>query len=113
MCVDLIDLIQFDRNIRYLAVRPVMHVRILIGMIFGSFLHLYLIIYSMHIKQTRMQCSSSFILKNCGKILAEPMLEKLPNLFVSYFVRLIKVGNHVPRMEYYMSGGKCDKFLKA
>lgn len=50
--------------------------------------------------------SASFVLKNSGKILAEPMLESLPNLFVSYFVKLIKVGINVPRMEYFMTAGE-------
>lgn len=53
-----------------------------------------------------MHPTSSFALKNSGKILAEPMLETLPDLFVSYFVKIIKVGNNVPRMEYYMTAGR-------
>lgn len=52
-----------------------------------------------------MHSNSQFTLKNSGKMLAEPMLETLPDLFVSYFVKLIKVGNNVPRMEYYMTAG--------
>lgn len=46
---------------------------------------------------------AEFVLQHSGKMTVEPYLETLPDLFVSYFVKLIKVGNNVPRMEYYMT----------
>lgn len=58
-----------------------------------------------------MSLSSDFVLKYCGKIYVEPYLEKLPDLFVSYFVKILKVGYNIPRLEYYMTNSEFIYFL--
>lgn len=58
--------------------------------------------------ETQITPSAEFVLKHSGKMMVEPYLETLPDLFVSYFVKLIKVGNNVPRMEYYMTKSMGD-----
>lgn len=55
-----------------------------------------------------MHQSSSFVLKYGGKMFAEPYLETLPDLFVSYFVKILKVGYNIPRLEYYMTKSKTN-----
>lgn len=64
-------------------------------------------IVSMESPPTETKCSfgADFVLRNSGKMFVEPYLETLPDLFVGFFVKLIKVGNNVPRMEYYMTKG--------
>lgn len=47
--------------------------------------------------------SASFILRNSGKMIIEPYMEELPDLFQSYFVKILKVGYKIPRLEYYMT----------
>lgn len=48
---------------------------------------------------------SAFVLRECGKLLIEPYIEELPELFVSYFKGILRVGYEIPRLEYYMSQG--------
>lgn len=55
---------------------------------------------------TKISHPAAFVLQNSGKMFIEPYLETLPDLFVSYFVKLMKVGNNIPRMEYYMTKSK-------
>jgi dynein heavy chain, axonemal len=50
--------------------------------------------------------SASFILNNSGKMIIEPYMEELPDLFKSYFVKILKVGYKIPRIEYYMTQKK-------
>lgn len=50
--------------------------------------------------------SASFILNNSGKMIIEPIMEELPDLFKSYFVKILKVGYKIPRLEYYMTQKK-------
>lgn len=52
-----------------------------------------------------MNQNSAFVMKNNGKMFVDPFLENLPNLFVSYFVKILKVGYKIPRLEYYMTNG--------
>lgn len=59
------------------------------------------------LEETRLSHPAAFVLQHSGKMFVEPYLETLPDLFVSYFVKIIKVGNQVPRMEYYMTRSKC------
>jgi dynein heavy chain len=47
--------------------------------------------------------SASFILNNSGKMIISPYMEELPDLFQSYFVKILKVGYKIPRLEYYMT----------
>ena len=49
---------------------------------------------------------SAFVLKENGKLLVKPYIEELPELFVSYFKEILRVGYNIPRLEYYMSHGK-------
>lgn len=50
--------------------------------------------------------SASFVLNNSGKMIIEPYMEELPELFKSYFVKILKVGYKIPRLEYYMTQNK-------
>jgi dynein heavy chain len=50
--------------------------------------------------------SASFIHNNSGKMIIEPYMEELPDLFKSYFVKILKVGYKIPRLEYYMTQNK-------
>lgn len=50
-----------------------------------------------------MQEESKFVLDESGKLLIEPYMEELPDLFVSYFKAILGVGENIPRLEYYMS----------
>uniref|UniRef100_A0A1B0EXW2 AAA+ ATPase domain-containing protein n=1 Tax=Lutzomyia longipalpis TaxID=7200 RepID=A0A1B0EXW2_LUTLO len=45
----------------------------------------------------------SFIIRHSGKIFVDPYMEELPDIFVNYFVKILKVGYNIPRMEYFMS----------
>lgn len=54
-----------------------------------------------------MREETAFVLEEGGKMLIEPYIENLPELFVSYFKAILKVGYNIPRLEYYMSQGKC------
>lgn len=36
----------------------------------------------------------------------KPYIEELPELFVSYFKEILRVGYQIPRLEYYMSNGE-------
>lgn len=49
---------------------------------------------------------SSFVLQESGKLLVKPYIEELPELFVSYFKEILRVGYQIPRLEYYMSNGE-------
>lgn len=49
---------------------------------------------------------SSFVLNESGKLLVEPYIEELPELFVSYFKSILRVGYELPRLEYFMTQGK-------
>lgn len=79
-----------------------------------------------------MNQNSAFVMKNNGKMyigdeaeslnavqkmFVDPFLENLPNLFVSYFVKILKVGYKIPRLEYYMTNGNLSvsirNFVKA
>lgn len=55
-----------------------------------------------------MTIDSDFVLKKSGKLLVEPYIEELPELFVSYFKGILRVGYEIPRLEYYMSQGNID-----
>lgn len=46
------------------------------------------------------------MLQESGKLLVKPYIEELPELFVSYFKEILRVGYNIPRLEYYMSHGK-------
>lgn len=52
-----------------------------------------------------MREESAFVLEEGGKIFIEPYIEDLPELYVSYFKEILKVGYKIPRLEYYMSQG--------
>lgn len=56
-----------------------------------------------YFQPTVMNQTSSFALEYGGKMFAEPYLETLPDLFVSYVVKILKVGFKIPRIEYYMT----------
>lgn len=56
-----------------------------------------------YFQPTVMSQSSSFVLEYGGKMFADPYLETLPDLFVSYIVKILKVGYHIPRIEFYMT----------
>lgn len=45
------------------------------------------------------------MLEESGKLLVRPYIEELPELFVSYFKEILRVGYGIPRLEYYMSNG--------
>ena len=47
--------------------------------------------------------SGSFIMNNSGKMIISPYMEEFPDLFKSYFVKILKVGYKIPRLEYYMT----------
>lgn len=51
---------------------------------------------------------SKFVMQNTGKFTIYPAIADLPELFVSYFVKVLKVGYEIPRLEYYMSRGLCE-----
>lgn len=53
-----------------------------------------------------MQDESKFVIDESGKLLIEPYMEELPDLFVSYFKAILMVGHGIPRLEYYMSQGE-------
>lgn len=44
-------------------------------------------------------------------MLIKPYIEELPELFVSYFKEILRVGYNIPRLEFYMSQGKHDTLL--
>ncbi|XP_035775701.1 dynein heavy chain 3, axonemal-like [Anopheles albimanus] len=46
---------------------------------------------------------TSFIVESSGKIIIYPYMEELPDLFKSYFVKILKVGYKIPRLEYYLT----------
>lgn len=52
-----------------------------------------------------MERSTSYIMKNSGKMIIDPFMEDLPELFRSYFVSILKVGYKIPRLEYYLTQG--------
>lgn len=59
-----------------------------------------------------MAAESATVLSEGGKLLVEPYIEDLPELFVSYFKQILQVGYEIPRLEYYMSQGKqCPAIL--
>lgn len=74
--------------------------------------HFYAIRYVHHnVWQARgddvtMHDESKFVLDESGKLLIEPYMEELPDLFVSYFKAILMVGHEIPRLEYYMSLGE-------
>lgn len=45
-----------------------------------------------------------FLIEHNGKLLVEPYLEQLPEIFINYFKSILKVGESIPRMEFFMSG---------
>lgn len=49
---------------------------------------------------------TSFIMGSSGKIIIYPYMEELPDLFKSYFVKILKVGYKIPRLEYYLTQDK-------
>lgn len=53
-----------------------------------------------------LQNESEFVLNESGKLMIEPYVEELPELFVSYFKEILMVGHRIPRLEYYMSQSK-------
>lgn len=46
------------------------------------------------------------MLKNSGKIFIDPYMDDLADIFVSYFIKIIRVGYNIPRLEYFMSRSK-------
>lgn len=54
---------------------------------------------------------SEFVLQESGKLLIRPYIEELPELFVSYFKEILRVGYNIPRLEFYMSQGEHDILL--
>lgn len=58
-----------------------------------------------------MAAESAFVLNESGKLLVEPYIEELPELFVSYFKEILQVGYEIPRLEYFMSHGKRQKIV--
>ena len=44
-----------------------------------------------------------FTIEHNGKLLVEPYIEQLPDIFVNYFKSILSVGHNIPRMEYFMS----------
>ncbi|XP_055607362.1 dynein axonemal heavy chain 3 isoform X2 [Uranotaenia lowii] len=50
--------------------------------------------------------TTSFIMKSSGKIIIYPYMEELPDLFKSYFVKILKAGYKIPRLEYYLTQDK-------
>lgn len=53
-----------------------------------------------------MQDESKFVLDESGKLIIEPYMEELADLFVSYFKAILMVGHEIPSLEYYMSQGE-------
>lgn len=65
-----------------------------------------------HWPPASLAAESAFVLDESGKLLVEPYIEELPELFVGYVKRILQVGYEIPRLEYYMSQGKdCFKLL--
>lgn len=60
-----------------------------------------------------MAAESAFVLSESGKLLVEPYIEELPELFVGYVKRILQVGYEIPRLEYYMSQGEWFECLGA
>uniref|UniRef100_A0A336M3T0 CSON009294 protein n=1 Tax=Culicoides sonorensis TaxID=179676 RepID=A0A336M3T0_CULSO len=58
----------------------------------------------------KMGRSTSYIMKNSGKMIIDPFMEDLPELFRSYFVSILKVGYKIPRLEYYLT--QDESFLR-
>lgn len=58
-----------------------------------------------------MERSTSYIMKNSGKMIIDPFMEDLPELFRSYFVSILKVGYKIPRLEYYLTQGKSSRLI--
>jgi hypothetical protein len=49
--------------------------------------------------------SESFVITNSGKMIIDPYMQELPELFKSFFVQILHVGYLVPRLEYYLTKG--------
>lgn len=45
----------------------------------------------------------AFIMKSSGRMIIEPYMEDLPDLFKSYFVNILRVGYKIPRLEHYLT----------
>lgn len=50
-----------------------------------------------------------FTIEHNGKLLVEPYIEELPEIFVNYFKSILRVGHDIPRMEYFMSGDEDER----
>lgn len=50
-----------------------------------------------------------FTIENNGKLLVEPYIEQLPDIFVNYFKSILGVAQNIPRMEYFMSGDESER----
>lgn len=50
-----------------------------------------------------------FIIEYNGKLLVEPYIGQLPDIFVNYFKSILRVGHDIPRMEYFMSGKASER----
>lgn len=72
----------------------------------------FFLFLSLLLKETVvMQPESAFVLSESGKLLVKPYVEQLPDLFVSYFKEILKVGYKIPRLEYYMSQRKYGSII--
>lgn len=50
-----------------------------------------------------------FTIEHNGKLLVEPYIKELPDIFVNYFKSILRVGQGIPRMEYFMSGDENER----
>lgn len=50
-----------------------------------------------------------FTIEHNGKLLVEPYIEELSDIFVNYFKSILRVGHKIPRMEYFMSGDDSER----
>ncbi|XP_037908989.1 dynein heavy chain 3, axonemal [Hermetia illucens] len=55
------------------------------------------------IATAKIEQTTSFVLKNSGKMFVYPYMTELPELFVSFFKKILQVGYQIPRLEYIMS----------
>lgn len=50
-----------------------------------------------------------FTIEHNGRLLVEPYIEQLPDIFVNYFKSILRVGEEIPRMEYFMSADENER----
>lgn len=50
-----------------------------------------------------------FTIEHSCKLLVEPYIEELSDIFVNYFKSILRVGHEIPRMEYFMSADEQER----